>query len=81
MTDYSIKTPGQLGSVLRGFRVDQKLTQKEIGIKVGLAQNVVSQMETEPGRAGVEKLFKMLGALNLELVVRPRGARKHSSEW
>ncbi|MGH7973665.1 MAG: helix-turn-helix domain-containing protein, partial [Limisphaerales bacterium] len=58
MSDYSIKTPEQLGSVLRGFRADQKLTQKQVGAKVGLAQNVVSQLEAEPGRAGVEKLFK-----------------------
>jgi HTH-type transcriptional regulator / antitoxin HipB len=81
MTDYSIKTPEQLGAVLRGFRVEQKQTQKEIGAKVGLAQNVVSQIETEPGRAGVEKLFKMLGALNLELFVRTRSTSKQSSDW
>ena len=81
MSDYSIKTPEQLGSVLRGFRVDQKLTQKQVGAKVGLAQNVVSQLETEPGRAGVEKLFKMLGALNLELIVRPRGTQGNRSDW
>jgi HTH-type transcriptional regulator/antitoxin HipB len=81
MSDYSIKTPEQLGSVLRGFRADQKLTQKQVGAKVGLAQNVVSQLETEPGRAGVEKLFKMLGALNLELIVRPRGTPGNRSDW
>lgn len=81
MNDYPIKTPGQLGSVLRGFRVDQNLKQKEAGAKVGLAQNVVSQLEKEPGRAGVEKLFKMIGALNLELVVRPRRTPHHRPDW
>lgn len=81
MNDYAIKTPHQLGAVLRGYRRNQKLTQKHVGAKVGLAQNVVSLLETTPERAGLARIFKLLSALDLELVVRPRGTVARRSEW
>ncbi len=55
MTDYPIKTPQQLGSVLKGYRKEQRLTQRAVGAKVGLAQNAVSQIEAEPGSAGLRE--------------------------
>lgn len=81
MTDYPIKTPQQLGSVLQGYRKDQGLTQKTAGAKVGLAQNAVSEIESEPGRAGLARVFKLLAALDLELVVRSRRTPSRRSEW
>jgi len=81
MNDYLIKTPRQLGAVLQGYRRDQKLTQKDVGIKVGLAQNVVSLLEAAPERARLVRIFKLLSALDLELVVRPKGTAVRRSEW
>ena len=81
MTDYPIKTPQQLGSVLQGFRKQQRLTQSAVGAKVGLAQNAVSQIEAEPGRAGLARIFKLLAALDLELVVRSRKTAGRPSDW
>jgi HTH-type transcriptional regulator/antitoxin HipB len=81
MTDYSIKTPQQLGSVIEGYRREQGLTQKDAGAKVGLAQSVVSLLEKSPQRAGLARIFKLLSALDLELVVRPRGTISRKSEW
>ena len=81
MTDYPIKTPEQLGSVLRGYRRDQRLTQKDVGTKVGLAQNAVSQIEAEPGKAGLTRIFKLLAALDLEVIVRKRGKSNRRSDW
>jgi HTH-type transcriptional regulator / antitoxin HipB len=81
MTDYPIKTPDQLGSVLRGFRRERSLTQKDVGSRVGLAQNAVSQIEAAPGRAGLARIFKVLAALELELVVRPRATSGRRSGW
>ena len=79
MSDFSIKTPQQLGSVLKGFRRDKGLTQETVGAKVGLAQKAVSKLELDPGTAGLNQVFKLLAALDLELVIRPRGSIK--SEW
>jgi HTH-type transcriptional regulator/antitoxin HipB len=80
MNDYSIKTTQQLGSVLPGYRKDRKLTQRAVGEKVGFAQNVVSMMESDPGQVSLSRLFKLLSALDLELVVR-RKTTVSKSEW
>ena len=81
MNDYPIKTPQQLGAVLQGCRKQQRLTQKDAGAKVGLAQNAISQIESAPGRAGLARVFKLLAALDLELVVRSRGTVGRRSDW
>ena len=81
MKDYPIKTPQQLGSVLKGYRRERGLTQTDVGAKVGMAQKAVSKIELAPERAGVNMIFKLLAALELELVVRPRGTPERRSEW
>jgi HTH-type transcriptional regulator/antitoxin HipB len=81
MTDYTISTPQQLGAVLQGYRRELGLTQKDVGTKVGLAQNAVSQIEGAPERVSLFRLFRLLAALDLELVVRPRGTSGRRSEW
>ena len=81
MNEYEIKTPHQLGPVLRGYRRQRKLTQTEVGARVALAQKAVSKIELTPERTGLSTLFKLLAALELELVVRPRGAAARRSEW
>lgn len=78
--DYPIKTPGQLGAVLKGFRRDRKLTQAAVGAAVGLPQNAISEIESAPDRTSVARVFKLLSALDLDLVVRPRQTGK-PSDW
>ena len=81
MSDFSIKTPQPLGSVLKGVRRDKRLTQETVGAKVGLAQKAVSKLELDPGTSGLNQVFKLLAALDLELVVRPRESASTKSEW
>lgn len=81
MADYPIKTPSQLGAVLKGFRRDRKLTQAEVGAKVGLKQNAISEIESSPDRSSVARIFKLLAALDLDLVVRPREQPDKRSPW
>lgn len=78
--DYPLKTPGQLGEVLKGFRRERKLTQAAVGAAVGLPQNAISQIEAAPDRSSLARVFKVLAALELEVVVRPRPARK-PADW
>ena len=70
--DYPLKTPGQLGAVLKGFRRERKLTQAAVGAAVGLPQNAISQIEAAPNHSSLARVFKVLAALELEVVVRPR---------
>jgi HTH-type transcriptional regulator/antitoxin HipB len=78
--EFPIRTPNQLGAVLRGQRRKKKLTQADTGTKVGLRQNAVSTIEADSGRSSVGRLFKLLSALELELVVREKGQRKGTGE-
>ena len=78
--DYPIKTPSQLGAVLKGFRRDRKLTQADVGAAVGLPQNAISEIESAPDRSSLARVFKLLAALELDLVVRPRQPDKRS-DW
>jgi HTH-type transcriptional regulator / antitoxin HipB len=85
--DYPVKTPEQLGDVIKGFRAARSLTQAELGEKTGLAQNAISDLERDPGKSSVRRLYRLLSALGVELVLRevnpqPQpGKRATQSEW
>jgi HTH-type transcriptional regulator/antitoxin HipB len=81
MNDYIIKTPQQLGSVLRGYRKQRVLTQKEVAAKTALPQYKISQIEADPGRSTLSRIFRVLMVLDLELVVRQKQPTKPSSNW
>jgi HTH-type transcriptional regulator / antitoxin HipB len=72
MMAYPAHTPSQLGPLLRGFRKQRGLTQAALAARVGLAQKAVSLAETHPERMGVERLFRILAGLEVELVLRER---------
>ena len=85
--DYAVRTPAQLGQVVKGVRRQRGLTQSAAGRRVGMLQGAVSLVEADPGKVSVAKLFRLLSALDLDLVVRekgtvagPRGRRKRP-EW
>ncbi len=69
---YTVHTLEQLGPVLKGLRKEQNLTQKEIGAIVDMLPKTVSKLELEPGTATIESLFKLLSALQLEVVLQSR---------
>lgn len=83
--DYFIKTPEQLGSVIKGFRAARGMTQAELGAKTGLAQNAISDFERDPGKSSIRRLYLLLSALGLEVVVReaepPSSRSRTSPEW
>ena len=68
----------QLGQVLKGVRKDLGLTQEQTGQKIGIHQKEISKMENGMSRTNVERLFRLLSALELELVVRPRNVELES---
>jgi HTH-type transcriptional regulator/antitoxin HipB len=78
---YPIKTPQQLGAVLQGFRKQRGLTQAQVARTGGLLQSAVSELELDSSTASLNRIFKLLAALDLELVVRSRGASPKVSVW
>lgn len=77
--EYLAATPQQLGQVLRGFRKLRKLTQLRAGNKGGLLPKTVYSLEAMPQRVTVESLFKLLSALDIEIVLRDKKASPNSS--
>ena len=70
--DNLVLTPAQLGKALHGARKLRGLSQKQVGASVGMKQSTVSVIESDCARTSVESLYKLLSALDLELVVRSR---------
>lgn len=82
--EYTVHTLQQLGQALHSQRNSKRLTQKVAGAPVGLLPKTVSALESSPGRSSVESLFKLLSALELELVLRPKSSKPDqltSPEW
>lgn len=81
--EYLVTTPPQLGQIARAVRKARGLTQEEMAARVGLRQKAVSLFEGNPGPTSLERLFRMLAALELELVVRekPTGDEPTRLEW
>jgi len=68
-----LSVPSQVGLVLRAVRKSAKLSQKQLAAKLGLSQNRVSELETDPGSMRVDQLLAVLSVLGLELQVQTRG--------
>jgi HTH-type transcriptional regulator/antitoxin HipB len=77
---FSVSTPGQLAQVLRGFRKAKKLTQAQVARRGGLLPKTVSAVETDPSKVTFESLYRVLVALDLDLLLREKDARP-PAEW
>lgn len=78
-----IRTPQQLAQVLRAHRKREKLTQQLAGKNVGLLPKTISALEQKPEGSSIESLFRLLSALNLELVLQEKAISGHhdGTEW
>lgn len=77
-----IRSPKELGEALRQQRKAKGLTQMAVGNPVNLVQSKISQIENGTLAIELNTLFRLLAALDLELVVQPR--QKHDvkgDEW
>ncbi|AIO68660.1 helix-turn-helix transcriptional regulator [Burkholderia oklahomensis] len=67
--EHEIKTLGQLRPILRGFRKAAGLTQAMLASRLGVTQQTYAQFEANPASASVERLFKVLRVLDVELTL------------
>jgi HTH-type transcriptional regulator/antitoxin HipB len=77
--DYLIQTPIQLASHLRSLRRVHKMTQAQLGSRVGLDQTRISKIEKDPRRISVEQLVQILSALNVRMVLQPAKPKSEKS--
>ena len=62
----------ELAEYIRDCRKRQKLSQAEVGDRVGIKQATISSFENNPEGTKLETLFKLMSALDLELQVIPK---------
>jgi HTH-type transcriptional regulator / antitoxin HipB len=67
--DYSVRTLGQLRPILKGFRKTAGLTQAMMASRLGVTQQTYAQLEANPAAVSVERLFKVLRTLNVDLTL------------
>lgn len=70
--EFPAQTPVQLGQILKARRNLLKLTQEKAGQTVGLLPKTISALEITPEGSTILSLFKLLSALDLEIVLRSR---------
>jgi HTH-type transcriptional regulator/antitoxin HipB len=71
--DTIARTAKQLGAALRRFRRQKNITQEGLGQLMHARQATVSKLESGESGTQLGVLTDALAALDLELVVRPRG--------
>lgn len=70
--DFPIRTISQLRPVLQGFRKAHGLTQAQMAARLGVTQQTYARLEANPSRASIERIFKVLQALGVDLVLSAR---------
>ena len=81
--DYLVHTSSQLGQALRARRKVLGMTQTQAGDQVRIKQDTVSKLELDPTSSSIGSLLNLVAALDLELVLRPKGSGQSDAdlEW
>jgi HTH-type transcriptional regulator/antitoxin HipB len=74
MTAHPIQTAEQLSTHLRSLRRRLKLTQAELGVRLGVEQARVAKIERSPGSISVDQLLQVLTALEARLLLETPNA-------
>lgn len=77
-----ITSPKALGNAIKRQRKNKKLNQTEAGSAVNIDQTTASSIEHGAPGTRLETIFRMLAALELEMVIRPKEAIDNKKwEW
>jgi HTH-type transcriptional regulator / antitoxin HipB len=77
--DYPIKTLTQLRPILQGFRKAAGLTQAAMASHLGVTQQTYAQLEANPAAVSVERLFRVLRVLQVDLQLTPSAGETSES--
>ena len=68
--DYPLLTPRQLAAHLRSLRRAKKLSQAELGRRIGLSQGRIGKIERDPQTVSVGQVMRILALLGARFVLR-----------
>lgn len=72
--------PKSLGHILKSARISKGLSQSEAGKAVGVDQPTLSNIERGETHVRIDTLFRILAALDLEIVVQSREMKSDLNE-
>jgi HTH-type transcriptional regulator / antitoxin HipB len=78
--DYPIHFANQLKQHLRSLRQATGLTQARLGQLLGLPQPRIAELEANPGAARVDFLFRVLAALDTQMLLRNKVSREAADQ-
>jgi HTH-type transcriptional regulator/antitoxin HipB len=80
---HPVTTATQIGQTLAGRRKHLSLSQTSVAAKLGISQNRLSELESQPETMTVAQLLGLLQILGLQLVVdeKPANASNPKVEW
>jgi HTH-type transcriptional regulator/antitoxin HipB len=76
---YPVDTPQQLRTVLRALRQSRKLTQAELGERIGVSQKRIARIESAPELTQFDQIARIVSALGGRLVLED-GSAHHVQE-
>ncbi len=74
-----IRSPDTVGAVIAAARKRAGQTQRDLGVRVGVTQGRMSQIEKAGGKAAFATIVQLANELGLEVVLRPR--RPSEAAW
>ncbi len=66
---HPVQTSSQMGPLLRRLRLDRKLSQADLGQKIGISQERVSKIENHPETVSLDQLLTLMMVLGARFVV------------
>lgn len=80
MTSYTINTLDQLRPILVGFRKARQLSQHDLADKLGVSQQSYQALESNPQKATIERLHRVLMLLDVKLQLLDTSARDQGEQ-
>jgi HTH-type transcriptional regulator/antitoxin HipB len=76
MAAYPIETPQQLRTLLKAMRQSSRLTQTELGTRLGVSQKRIARIEAEPGVTSFDQMTRLVAAMGYRFVLEEIPAPK-----
>lgn len=82
MINHVIQHPQQLASLLKAIRLQKGFSQAQVAARLGISHQAVSALEKQPEKATLERLMRLLGVLQVDVVLRSAQETPASrTEW
>jgi HTH-type transcriptional regulator/antitoxin HipB len=70
--EYRVATDNQLALLLKSLRKARKLTQTQLGERLGMSQRMVAKLEAHPDVASFARVFQALNAMGVDVILKDR---------